>query len=221
VIKPLVARLWFAGTAVVVAVGIVVQLIATARLDTGFFDSRAGRVVNLFCFFTIQSNLIVLVTSAMLALRVRRKPTWFWVLRLDGVLCIAVTFVVFHVALSDLQDLEGLARLADFLLHTASPVLCVLGWLLFGPRGRTSWRIVWLSVLFPVAWLVFALVRGPLVGDYYPYPFLDVGAHGYPTVLLNAALVAALFLGLAAGAHLLDRRLDNRLRSRLTRAVGR
>ncbi len=209
-ITPLVARLWFAATAVVVLVGLVLQVVATARLDSGYFDSDASRIANVFCFFTVQSNVIVMVTSAWLAVRLRRLPTWFWVLRLDGVICIAVTFVVFHVALASLQDLEGLAKWADFLLHTASPVLCVLGWLLFGPRRRTSWRLVGLSALFPMAWLAFALVRGPLVGGYYAYPFIDVGEHGYPRVLLNCAVVAALFLLLAAGAHLLDERLPRR-----------
>lgn len=207
VIKPLFARAWFAATALVVAAGLVSQLVATGRLETGYFDTRVGRLVNVFCFFTVQSNIIVMVTCAVLAVRMSRKPTWFWVLRLDGVLCITVTFVVFHVALAGLQDLRGLAKLADFLLHTASPVLCVLGWLLFGPRRRTSWEVVRLSAVFPLAWLVFALVRGPLVGGYYPYPFLDVGVHGYPRVLTNAVLVAVFFLALAAGAHLLDRRL--------------
>ena len=222
-VKALLGRLWFAGTAVVVAIGLLVQLVATARLDSGFFDSRAGRIVNMFCFFTIQSNIIVLVTCALLAAGSARRPTGstFWVLRLDGVICIGVTFVVFHVALADLHDLQGLAKTADFLLHTASPLLCLIGWLVFGPRGRTSWRTVWLATIFPVAWLVFTLVRGPLVGDYYPYPFLDVGQHGYPTVLANSAVVAVLFLGLAAGAHLLDRRLDDRLATRLSRAFGR
>jgi len=221
VVKPLLGRLWFAGTAVVVAIGLVVQLVATARLHSGFFDSRAGRIVNMFCFFTIQSNIIVLVTCALLAAGSARRPVWFWVLRLDGVLCIAVTFVVFHVALAGLPDLQGLGKVADFLLQAASPLLCGIGWLVFGPRGRTSWRTVRLAAIFPVAWLVFALVRGPLVGDYYPYPFLDVGAHGYPKVLLNCALVAALFLGIAAGAYLLDRRLDDRLATRLSRGFGR
>ena len=220
-VKPLLGRLWFAGTAAVVAIGLVVQLVATSRLHSGFFDSRAGRVVNMFCFFTIQSNIIVLVTCALLAAGSARRPLWFWVLRLDGVVCIAVTFVVFHVALAGLHDLQGLAKVADFLLHTASPLLCVIGWLVFGPRGRTSWRTVRLAAIFPVAWLVFALVRGPLVGDYYPYPFLDVGAHGYPRVLLNCLVLAALFLGLAAGTHLLDRRLDDRLATRLSRGLGR
>lgn len=155
-----------------------------------------------------------------LAVRVKRQPTWVWVLRLDGVVCIAVTFVVFHLTLASLQDLDGLDRLADVILHTVSPILCVLGWLLFGPRGRTSWRVVRLSLVLPVGWLVFALVRGPLVGGYYPYPFLDVTSHGYFLVLLNAVVVAVLFLGLAAGCHLLDARLDKSVQERLTRTTS-
>ncbi len=213
-IKPLVARLWFAATALVVLVGIVTQLLATSDLTTGFFDTQQGRVLSVFAYFTIQSNIIVMVTSALLAVRVSRKPQWFWVLRLDGVLCIAVTFVVFHLALSDLQDLEGKARTADFLLHTASPILCVLGWLLFGPRRKTSWDVVRLAAVFPLAWLVFALTLQQLTDGFSLYPFLDVGDNGWPRVILNAAGVAVFFLGLAAAAHLLDERLPGRGRNR-------
>ena len=209
-IKPAVARLWFAATALVVLVGIVVQLSATADQTSGFFDTQQGRVLSVFAYFTIQSNIIVMVTSALLAVRAGRKAQWFWVLRLDGVLCITVTFVVFHLALSDLQDLEGKAKTADFLLHTASPVLCVLGWLLFGPRGKTSWDVVRLAAVFPLAWLVFALTLQQLTDGFSMYPFLDVGDHGWPLVLLNAAIVAVFFLGLAAAAHLLDERLRRR-----------
>jgi hypothetical protein len=212
VIKPAVARLWFAATAGVVALGILLQLFATADLRSGFFDTQQGRVLSVFAYFTIQSNIVVMVTSALLAVRVRRKPEWFWVLRLDGVLCIAVTFVVFHLALKDLQDLEGKAKAADFLLHTASPVLCVIGWLLFGPRGKTSWRVVQLAVAFPLAWLVFALTLQHVTDGFSMYPFLNLAHHGWPRVLLNAAIVAVFFLGLAAAAHLLDERLPGRRR---------
>ena len=64
-ITPLDARLWFAVTAVVALVGLVLQ-VATARLDSGYFDSDASRS-NVFCFATVQSNLIVMVTCAWLA----------------------------------------------------------------------------------------------------------------------------------------------------------
>jgi hypothetical protein len=95
---------------------------------------------------------------------------------------------------------------ANFLLHTLAPVVGVLGWLLFGPRGQTDARIVSWSIVYPLLWLAFTLVRGEFVG-FYPYPFVDVDEHGYPRVLLNCLLVAVLFLALAAGATTLDRRL--------------
>ena len=206
--RALAGRLLALAAALAVVVGLVVQVVATAQRDSGYFDSDASRVANLFAFFTIQANIIVLGTCVVLALRpLRPRGQWFWVLRLDGVLCIAVTFVVFHVALADLQDLEGLDRLADFMLHTASPVLCVAGWLASGPRRHVTWPVVRFSLAFPVLWLVFTLVRGPLVGGWYPYPFLDVDDLGYPRVLLNGLLVAALFLALATGARWVDQRL--------------
>ncbi|HEY3406708.1 MAG TPA: Pr6Pr family membrane protein [Propionicimonas sp.] len=73
-------------------------------------------------------------------------------------------------------------------------------------------RIVLLAVIAPVAWIVHALARVALVLDrfgnhYYPYPFMDVGVHGYPVALLNVAIVAVLFLALSLGTLAVDRRL--------------
>jgi hypothetical protein len=53
------------------------------------------------------------------------------------------------------------------------------------------------------------LIRGEGTG-FYPYPFMDVGLHGYGQVLLNCLLVALLFLALAAGATFLDRRIGQK-----------
>lgn len=73
--------------------------------------------------------------------------------------------------------------MADFILHTASPILCVVGWLVLGPCGHLTRRVVLLGVIAPVCWLVYTLIRGALVQDrfgvdYYPYPFLNVAEHG-------------------------------------------
>lgn len=203
-------RAWFAVTAAVVLTGLVVQFFATASLTTGFFGTRTERVLNILCFFTIQANIIVGVTNGLLAARTRRTSLLFRTLRLDGVLMIAVTGVVYHVALRGLAELRGSAAVADLLLHTVSPVMCVAGWLLFGPRGQIDRRVIGWAIVFPLAWLAFTMVRGPFAGDFYPYPFLDVTEHGYPRVLLNSVLVALLFLGLAVGANALDRVLVRR-----------
>jgi hypothetical protein len=206
------ARIFLGVTSALVTFGLVLQVVLAIRNDEGLFATGLGRLVNTLSYFTVQSNILVAITTGLLAWQLHRRSTWFQVLRIAGLVGITITGVVFHLALSDLQELAGKEALADFLLHTASPILCVLGWALFGPRGQISRRLVGLSVLFPVIWLAYTLVRGALVEDrfgrdYYPYPFLDVGVHGYGNVFVAIVLVAVLFLGVAGLALVLDRRL--------------
>jgi hypothetical protein len=200
------ARAVFALTALAVLVAVAVQLPWTANLAGGHFATPAGRVFNMFCFFTVQSNVLVGVTTGLLAVRPERTSTAFGVFRLAGLVGITVTFVVFHVALASLQDLQGAAAFTDFLFHTFAPLLAIAGWIAFGPRGPATWRAAALTLLFPVLWGVFTLVRGPFV-DFYPYPFIDVRTLGYGRVLVNIAVVGVLFYALAAVAVALDGRL--------------
>jgi len=206
------ARMFFAATAAVVFAGLILQVVLSATADSGSFGSPKGRVFNFFCFFTVQSNFVVAITSALLAVNLTRPTTMFRVFRLVGVIAIAVTGVVFYVALKGLHELTGWDALADFLLHTASPILSTLGWIVFGPRRQLSWKVIRLAALPPFAWLVFTLTRGTFVQDvngrdYYPYPFMNVQEHGYAVVLVNCAVVVALFFGLCAGALALDGKL--------------
>jgi hypothetical protein len=201
------SRWWFGATALAVGLGIVIQLFVTVPNESSFGGSPLGRGLNIFAFFTIESNVIVGVTCLLLAIDPARSSTVFAVFRLIGVVAITVTFLVFHVALSRLLDLDTWPQVANQLQHTVVPILAVAGWVMFGPRGLTSARVVRLSVLFPLAYMVFTAVRGPLASDWYPYPFADVHALGYLRVLVNAVWIGLLFLAFAAGAHALDRRL--------------
>jgi hypothetical protein len=133
----------------------------------------------------------------------------FATFRLVGVVAIAVTGVVYHVALAGLLDLDSWALTADMILHTAVRILAVLGWLLYGPRGRTSRTIARYAVLFPVAYMIFSIIRGAVVG-FYPYPFANLNTLGYPRVIINGAWITLLFYGLAVGADTLDNILATR-----------
>ncbi|MFC5261264.1 Pr6Pr family membrane protein [Kribbella qitaiheensis] len=208
--KSVAGRVWFGVTAVVVALGIVIQLFVTANGTEGFYPDNPERVLNVFAYFTIQSNLLLGATCLLLALDPDRpRGAVFRTLRLNGVLCIAVTGIVYHLALAGLDELSGWSAFTNLLVHTVTPLLGVLGWLLFGPRRQTDGRIVGWSLVFPLLWLAFTLIRGEGTG-FYPYPFMDVGLHGYGQVLLNCLLVALLFLALAAGATFLDRRIGQK-----------
>jgi len=90
------------------------------------------------------------------------------------------------------------------MLHTAVPLLGVVGWLLFGPRGLISWRTVALAFVYPVGWVAFTMIRGAAI-HWYPYPFIDVDDLGYARAAVNVVAVAAVFFGLAAAAYAYDR----------------
>ncbi|WP_326944339.1 Pr6Pr family membrane protein [Amycolatopsis sp. NBC_01307] len=202
-------RVSFAVIAVVALTGLVSQVIATAGDTTGQYRTAGARIANMFCFFTIDSNLLVAVTSLLVALGAARVTGPFRVFWLDALAGIIVTGVVYQVALSGLYELNGLSLFADTMLHKVTPILFVLGWLFAGPRGALTWPTVWWSLIYPAAWLAFTLVRGAFTG-FYPYPFVDADALGYGRVTLNCVVIGVLFTALAAGLFLADRAFHRR-----------
>ncbi|WP_328296451.1 Pr6Pr family membrane protein [Streptomyces sp. NBC_00435] len=215
------SRVWFAMTAACVVIGVVIQVVlswqnhmpvvaGTGELFQRFGGSPLGRALNVFSFFTVQSDLIVGATSLLLALNPNRSSTVFRVFRLAGLVGITVTGIVFHVALGGLLELDTWAMAADRLLHFVVPIMAVVGWVAFGPRGLTSSRVVKLTVLFPLAYMLFTVIRGPLASDWYPYPFANVHALGYLRVLINGLWIGLLFVAVAASAAWLDKRLPTK-----------
>jgi hypothetical protein len=198
------ARMWFAVTALVVAAGIVIQIPVTATSSEAHFADPTARVFNIFTFFTIDSNIILGVTCGLLAIRLERTGAAFRVFRLMGVVGMAITGVVFHVALARILELDGWAQAANQLQHTAAPVLAVAGWLLFGPRGLLDRRLAVVALSYPVVWMTFTLIRGA-VSHWYPYPFIDVDVLGYGRVAANSVWVTVLFLAVSATAVGVDR----------------
>ena len=206
---PLV-RLWSGVVATVCLLGVLLQVASSAGNPSERFPTGAENAANIFSFFTVLTNLLLGITGLLLArgrpLFTARGGTALRVLHLAAILGIAVTGVVYHLVLAPLDDPRGLAAVANFLLHTAAPVLGVVGWLVVGPRGLTSLRTVLLAAIYPLAWLAVTLVRGAII-DWYPYPFVDVSALGYGRVALDCLVVTVLFLGLGFGALAVDRRL--------------
>lgn len=130
------------ATSLIVTFGLVLQLwlSVTAGSGEGYFESTPDRIMNFFSFFTVLSNIAVALTTGLLAIRLDRRSALFRTLRLNGVVAIGVTGVVFHLALAQLQELTRWDALADAILHTVSPILAVTGWLVFGPHGALSRR---------------------------------------------------------------------------------
>ena len=156
-------------------------------------------------FFTILTNFALAVAMTMVALGKRLSPG------VEGGLTLAILLVgvVYTLLLQKLYHLTGAALFADVLMHKVSPVAMAAYWLLFAKHGPMRWsEPLWWSI-YPIVYLVYALVRGAIEGI-YPYPFIDVGKLGAEQVALNAAAIAAAFLLAGLALVWLDRRLLGR-----------
>jgi hypothetical protein len=200
------ARVLHAAVLAVAGTGLGLEVARVFTEGPGAAGSTLERLVRLFSYFTILSNLLVAVVAALLVLDPRRDGRVFRVARLDGVVCIAVTGLVYVTVLRGVADLTAAGQVSNALLHYVCPPLCVLVWLLTGPRPRIDARTLAWTPVAPLAWVAYTFVRGAVVG-WYPYPFLDVTLHGYAGALGATLVVAVLLLAFAALAGFLDRTL--------------
>ena len=157
----------------------------------------ASRLADTLSYFTIWSNVVVALAATLLARRRSRVTGLLRVLRLDALLMITITAIVYQVLLAPTAVVVGWSRLTDPILHQLTPALTVLVWLVFGPRGWVGWRVVLASLGIPLLWIVWMLARGAVVGA-YPYDFANVGELGYGTVAVT--LVAILGFGVVIAA---------------------
>ncbi|BEP15689.1 Pr6Pr family membrane protein [Acidothermaceae bacterium B102] len=207
--NPVWGRRWAGLTALAVAIGLGVQCYDTLTSQPGHWQNVGTKLFNILFFFTVESNILVVITTALLAWRWERTSTAFASARMMALTGITLTGIVYHAVLGGLVELSGAGLLADILLHTVSPVMVVLGWLVFGPRRLTTPTAVRVSIAFPLLYLVVTLVRGPIV-HWYPYPFLDVATKGYAQVAVGSLAVAVVFFAVAFGTSWLDRKLPVR-----------
>ena len=193
-----------AAVALLIQLGMVISGASVVATDPK--PALGVRLVRLVSYFTIQSNVLVLVTSVVLCRNGHRDGPVWRVVRLNAMAGIVVTAVVHWFFLRPLVDLDGWGYAVDKLLHVAVPVLALTTWVLFGPRARVSWQVIGASLIWPVAWLVYVLILGAGTG-WYPYPFLDVGVRGAGQVAVAAALIAAFLLTVCTLLLALDRSL--------------
>jgi hypothetical protein len=176
----------------VAAYRIGVAVLAVVALAFAFGHRGAGAsAANYFSYFTILSN--VLGTAVLLYGGVATAAGWPPVpdaLRGAATLYLLATGVVYGLLLTGANP-GHLAEWANTVVHRVTPLVVVADWLLVPPRRPVPWRRAAWWLAFPICYLAYTLLRGPLV-DWYPYPFVDPRPHGY-------GYVAVMCVGVAAG----------------------
>ncbi len=171
-------------------------------------DGLIGRTIDFFSYFTYLSNIIVAIVLTMLARNMNRHGAVFATLRMDSLVMISVTGLIYYLLLAADANPQGLQIVSNALLHYIIPILTVVVWLLIGPRGLFRLWTVFAALIIPILWAVYAMVRGAII-DAYPYGFLNAQELGLGTALTNIGGVAILGIIIGVIYWVIDRLLSS------------
>lgn len=220
--------------AVVILAAVITQLTVslTRTAETG--GDVATVFANFFSFFTILSNVIAAVVLATAGARALMRPAEAaGSLGLSAALTCAtaymvITGIVYNALLRGITLPQGSEPVpwSNEVLHLIGPIFLVLD-LLIGTRRRAlRWQVVWVVVAFPLLWVAYTLVRGPLVTNpttgepyWYPYPFLNPnGPGGWGSVAAYVVVIAIGFVAVGFGAVWVTRRRGRAVPTKATTA---
>lgn len=188
-------------------VGLAIQqyLIFYSRWEAG--ASLLGGLINFFSFFTVLTNtLVAVVLSYALVNRESAARRFFLAPKVSSAIAasIVVVSLAYNLLLRHLWSPEGFQFIADELLHDVMPVLFVIYWCRYVPKGTLRFTHIAGWVIYPLVYFAYVLLRGHLLGQ-YQYPFIDVDALGYPQVFVNAGGILAAFIVIALAVVGLDK----------------
>jgi len=152
-------------------------------------------LIKFFSYFTILTNLLVAVYFSTILFAPSSSLSRFFNKQSSSTaiaVYILVVGIVYNISLRQIWTFTGWSRVGNELLHTITPLYFLFYWLFKTGKEKLSFRIVVYWMLYPLSYLVYTLIRGTIVHS-YPYPFVDVNILGYPSVILNCLIVAALF----------------------------
>ncbi len=173
----------------------------------GYFQYTLGvttfAMANFFSYFTVQSAMAavaVFATAAVVALRQPTDPAWLDSLRAMVTTYILVSGVVYGIIVWQSSSVNYSIEVpwSSQLLHFVIPACALIDWIVDPFKARLSWKYLAWAIVFPVFWLVFTLIRGPIV-RWYPYFFLDARQVSGPgETVFYCLIIVAIITGIAA-----------------------
>ena len=185
-------------------ISICYKMFAIFSLISGIFLnlSNTSSVRALMSYYTLQSNVICLIAFMIILilelLNKQYQTDIYYLIKGGLVITIAITAIIYHIALAPggfqmdaLQNSINNKQLANFLVHTVSPILVLLDYVLFDEKGhfKLFYPILWL--IQPLNYVVYVYTYSNLGGSFYniggsrrfAYFFLDYKKLGYLEVL--------------------------------------
>ena len=156
-------------------------------------------VIRFFSYFTILTNILVAVCSTVLLLNAKKGSNNFF--SKSGTMTaiainITIVGIIYNIILRALWKFEGFQWMVNEILHLIIPILFIILWFVFIPKGKLPLKSVLAWLLYPLIYLVFILIRGKF-SSFYPYPFIDVNDIGYKKTFINSTGMLLAFLAVS------------------------
>jgi hypothetical protein len=191
---------------------VLLQCCLSVQLATQHGKSVASGLESFFSYFTVLTNLLICI-SLTLTLIMPSSVLGKWSARPGTVTGIATSIAFvglsYHFLLRHTWNPQGARLIADVLLHYVVPALYLLHWWFTASKVPITWKNPLSWSVYPTLYLVYALIRGSIIGR-YPYPFIDAAALGYGRTMLNAVGLLFVFIGLGCLLVALSRRSRHR-----------
>lgn len=180
----------------------VIMCFTALMLEFGFLSGHA--YFSALNYYTVLSNIACLVF--FIALLVRRQP----MPRTEGaiVFCIAITGIIYATMLAPAAIADGtFFSFKNIALHYAGPLMVILDWLIFVPKGRLRATDPLLWLFIPLGYFCYIIVRSTFAGNIgptdsaFPYPFIDPAVRGGWWPMLGG--VGFIALGMAALGYII------------------
>lgn len=179
---------------VVGSIGILLNFFNVEFLETkgSNFDSLV-----LFKYFTIQSNIIVVLYFSMLLWTKSHQKSMIFRNYIGAVtLCITMTFSMFFLFLEPIWNPQGIHLISSTILHYINPFLVIVFFVISMKDYSFRYKDIAIWVIYPILYLIFVLIFGAITGDYI-YPFLNINELGILTFVLTILILLLGYLGLS------------------------
>ena len=180
----------------------------------GVFDDVQNLRWDFYVHFTNLSNFLCIGVMLAALIQTARKKEDSYVttaplLKFIGMLGILLTFLVFNILLAGEagRDPQANWRIGSLCFHVVLPIMYILDWFLFYERKKTKWYYPIVSIIFPIAYVVFLLIQAiilkfdssilipttttPLI---YPYFFVNLDKQGVSGVLMWVGILSVAFV---------------------------
>ena len=161
--------------------------------------SLVQTIIRFFSYFTIDTNFLVAICSAILVLIPKSKIGNFFNRQttLTAItVYIVVVGIIYNFNLRALGTPIGLLILLNELMHLIIPLLFFIFWLVSVPKNLLKWKDFWTWLIYPLLYIIIILLLGSN-SNFYPYPFINVNEIGTNQTLINSLIIALLFAGLS------------------------